>query len=191
MSTTVHCSTTEIDWREPQLLCIDISGIIVRPEPMGSGYQAHVEGNSKNWSRGDTVDEAIGSLIRRLAVEAGGANFNRVVRKSPPICLPFEAKDHIDAGHVISPPVGESSFCHCSCGLSFRVGILYTPNPDTEMIIEEAKEALKPNGLNDYNISSRILYDARIVVFDLRIAMGDSVAQSYKVAMESVTLMVG
>lgn len=83
---TVHCSTTDINWKEPQLLCVDIPGIIVRPEPMGNGYQAHVEGNSKNWSRGNTVDEAVGSLICRLAVEADGANFNRVAtRKDIPL----------------------------------------------------------------------------------------------------------
>lgn len=105
------------------------------------------------------------------------------------ICLPFEAKEHIDAGHVIYPPVGKSSFCTCSCGLSFRIGILYTPKPDTEMTIEEAKKALEPYGLNDYNnISSRTLYNSRVALFDLRIAMRDSVAQAYKFAMESVLL---
>lgn len=60
-----------------QLLCIDISGIVVRPEPTGRGWQAYVEGESREWSRGDSQDAAVGSLIRRLAVEHEGANWRR------------------------------------------------------------------------------------------------------------------
>lgn len=60
-----------------QLFAIDITGIIVEPDPMGRGYQAHVEGDKGRWSRGDSVDEAVGSLIRRLAVEHEGANWRR------------------------------------------------------------------------------------------------------------------
>lgn len=60
-----------------QLLCIDISGIEVLPEPMGRGWMAHVEGHPEDWSRGDTHDEAVGSLIRRLALEYHGANWRR------------------------------------------------------------------------------------------------------------------
>lgn len=60
-----------------QRLCIDISGIVVRPEPAGRGWQAHVEGQPGHWSRGDTQDEAVGSLIRRLALEHHGANWRR------------------------------------------------------------------------------------------------------------------
>ncbi len=59
------------------LLCIDITGIEIQPEPAGRGFQAHVEGQPGHWSRGDTEDEAIGSLIRRLAVEYEGANWRR------------------------------------------------------------------------------------------------------------------
>lgn len=65
-----------------QLLCIDISGVIVKPEPMGRGYQAHVEGNPGHWSRGDTQDEAVGGLIRRLAVEHEGANYRRTRKEN-------------------------------------------------------------------------------------------------------------
>lgn len=66
----------------PKLLCINISGIVVLPEPMGDGYQVHEEGNKANWSRGDSVYEAIGSLIYRLAVEADGANERRTQNES-------------------------------------------------------------------------------------------------------------
>lgn len=60
-----------------QLFCIDISGVEVQPEPMGRGYQAWVEGDRTRWARGETVDEAVGGLIRRLAVEHEGANWRR------------------------------------------------------------------------------------------------------------------
>lgn len=56
-----------------ELWCIDISGVIVLPEPAGRGFQAHVEGKPADWSRGNTKDEAVGSLIRRLALEHEGA----------------------------------------------------------------------------------------------------------------------
>lgn len=60
-----------------KLLCIDIPGVVVQREPAGAGWQAHVEGKPGHWSRGDSQDEAIGSLIRRLAVEHQGANWRR------------------------------------------------------------------------------------------------------------------
>lgn len=66
--------------QEPQLFCIDITGVVVSPEPMGDGWQCHVEGDTKRWSRGDTIDEAVGGLIRRLAVEHEGANHRRRLR---------------------------------------------------------------------------------------------------------------
>jgi hypothetical protein len=57
-----------------KLFVINIKAVIVENEPMGDGYQVHIEGNRREWSRGDTIDEAIGSLIRRLAVEDDGTN---------------------------------------------------------------------------------------------------------------------
>lgn len=60
-----------------ELWCIDITGVVILPEPTGNGFQAHVEGNPGDWSRGDTKDEAVGSLIRRLALEFQGANWRR------------------------------------------------------------------------------------------------------------------
>lgn len=66
-----------IDWSKPVTLAIEIGGIIVEPEPAGRGYQAHVEGDRFRWSRGDRVDEAVGSLIRRLALEHNGANHKK------------------------------------------------------------------------------------------------------------------
>lgn len=67
------------------LLCIDILGIEVNPEPMGCGWQSNVEGDKTQWSRGDTIDEAVGSLIRRLAVEHEGANWKRQQKASQTI----------------------------------------------------------------------------------------------------------
>ena len=64
------------------LLCIDMSGIVVQPEPMGRGWQVHVEGQPAQWSRGDSQDEAVGSLIRRLALEHEGANWRREQKES-------------------------------------------------------------------------------------------------------------
>lgn len=40
------------------------------------------------------------------------------------IALPKEAEEHINSGHMISAPKPNSSFSACSCGLSFRVGII-------------------------------------------------------------------
>jgi len=57
-----------------QILYIDIPGVEVLREPMGPGWQAHVLGDPRSWSRGDTQDEAVGSLIRTLALEHEGAN---------------------------------------------------------------------------------------------------------------------
>jgi len=65
---------------EKTLLCIDISGVEIRREPAGDGWQCHVEGEPGHWSRGDTQDEAVGSLIRRLALEHQGANYRRTLR---------------------------------------------------------------------------------------------------------------
>ena len=59
------------------LWCVDVRGILVQPEPMGNGWQAMEEGRPTNWSRGDTADEAVGSLIRRLAFEHKGVNARR------------------------------------------------------------------------------------------------------------------
>jgi hypothetical protein len=39
------------------------------------------------------------------------------------ISSPPEAKDHLDQGHTIYVPT-RAGFCHCSCGLSFRVGVV-------------------------------------------------------------------
>lgn len=61
--------------KTPITFKIDISGIVVEPEQAGRGYQCHVEGLREHWSRGDTVDEAVGSLVRRLALEYQGANW--------------------------------------------------------------------------------------------------------------------
>ena len=66
--------------REPFTLRIDIPAVVVEPEPAGDGWQCHVEGSRGHWSRGKTPDEAVGSLIRRLAVEADGANSRKSVR---------------------------------------------------------------------------------------------------------------
>lgn len=66
--------------REPFTLRIDIPAVVVEPEPAGDGWQCHVEGSRGHWSRGDNPDEAVGSLIRRLAVEADGANSRKSVR---------------------------------------------------------------------------------------------------------------
>lgn len=67
-----------------QLLCIDIPGVVVRREPAGWGWQAHVEGDTRQWSRGDTEVQAVGSLIRRLALEHEGANWRRRQKSDSP-----------------------------------------------------------------------------------------------------------
>lgn len=48
----------------PTIFKIDLSSIHTRPEPAGRGYQACIDGDWRRWGRGDTVDEAIGSVIR-------------------------------------------------------------------------------------------------------------------------------
>lgn len=40
------------------------------------------------------------------------------------IALPPEAREHLNQNHTIYVSQDGSSFCHCSCGLSFRVGII-------------------------------------------------------------------
>jgi len=62
------------------LYAIDISGVVAQREPMGPGWQCHVEGHPETWARADSLDEAIGGLIRRLAVEYDGANARRVAK---------------------------------------------------------------------------------------------------------------
>ena len=66
-----------------QLPCIDIPGIVSRPESMGRGWECHVEGDPRRHARGDTQDEAVGSLIRRLALEHEGANWRRSLLGDP------------------------------------------------------------------------------------------------------------
>lgn len=39
------------------------------------------------------------------------------------IALPPEAREHLNQNHTIYVPT-KAGFCHCSCGISFRVGII-------------------------------------------------------------------
>ncbi len=73
-----------------QLLAIDIPGVVVQPEPAGRGWQVHAEGDTCQWSRGDTQDEAVGSLVRRLALEHEGANWRREALPADPGASPAQ-----------------------------------------------------------------------------------------------------
>lgn len=48
------------------------------------------------------------------------------------IALPSEAREHLNQNHTIYVPT-KAGFCHCSCGLSFRVGIIV----DSENLVTE------------------------------------------------------
>lgn len=41
---------------------MNIESIKVIAEPMGNGYQAHINGNPIHWGRGDSLYEAIGCV---------------------------------------------------------------------------------------------------------------------------------
>lgn len=79
-----------------QLLCVDIQGIVSRPEPMGRGWECHVEGDPRRHARGDTQDEAVGSLIRRLALEHEGANWRRERADPDPTPVPGDVEKERD-----------------------------------------------------------------------------------------------
>jgi hypothetical protein len=45
-------------------MSMKIDHIQVIAEPMGNGFQARINGDSRMWGRGDSIDEAVGSVIR-------------------------------------------------------------------------------------------------------------------------------
>lgn len=55
--------TTNIE--ELSMKCAGLTGVVVDivPEPMDNGFQANARGGL-GWARGDSVDEAVGNLVR-------------------------------------------------------------------------------------------------------------------------------
>lgn len=52
-----------------------------------------------------------------------GEEHSPTVKLSDLIALPFDAKSHIGNGHKLSQPT-LAGFVACSCGLSFRTGVI-------------------------------------------------------------------
>lgn len=72
---------------------MEIKSIKVIAEPMGNGYQAHINDNPCFWGRGDSIYEAVGSAVsnhvqvnlepsaQKLLAKHQNESLNRVLNK--------------------------------------------------------------------------------------------------------------